>query len=437
MKRFFILLLTLLFCISGVSCAKDDRFAIPQYEDDVRMMIGACFGPPKEFATQERYDEVAECGCNLVDAGGTIGVNGYTVEEALACLDMIKNAGIYGLVDDYQIKYYNITNWRADCDTYFPQYKDHPAYFGNHLCDEPSPGQMEPLGTVYKTFKEHAPDKRGFINLYPSGAASVTANGAYENYINEYLDTVNPDHLSYDHYPLITNVWEDDQIDVRNTYFKDMEVQRYAAKEKGIPLHNYILSVKHLSYPILSEQAIRWQVAVNFAFGLSSYTYFTYWVPPVAGYSDALINPDGTRTPQYEFAKKVNREVLAWDHVYLRYEWQNTYAVPGADPWFGLSVLEHKASEGIAGISKISAAEDALCGAFEDSNGNRGYMLTNAANPYDEKTCTVTLNFDKEYRGAQIFEKGVPRIVTLGKNGETTVSLEPGEGKFIIPLKRG
>jgi len=50
-------------------------------------------------------------------------------------------------------------------------------------------------------------------------------------------------------------------------------------------------------------------------------------------------------------------------------------------------------------------------------------------------TADVTIKFNSEYMGAQVFEKGVPSEFELTSDKTITLRLDSGEGKFIIPLK--
>ena len=436
----------ILIVFSLTACGGGREYIIPEYPADIRMDIGACITPPKEFVTQESYNDIAAAGINIIEGtGGSIGFRGYTVDDALTALGYAYNAGLKVLVDDYRINLNNrgdgsVTWWRADFNTNFPHYSTHPAVIGNIICDEPNAEEFDILKTIYDAYKTHAPEKIGFINLYPNyanpmgGIDGSVLGGTFEEYVENFMKTVGTCTLSYDHYPLIKNIYTGG-VDLRGTYFTDMETVRHIAKKYSVPVHNYIQTTEHYIYPLMAERDLRWQIAVNQAFGISSFSHFTYWLPSLNGYYSAPVGLDGTKTVLYDRIKAVNSEVLAWSHVYLRYEWQGTAAIIN-DPYGPLIFLEHADfSDGIEGIKSVTSTADALCGIFTDADGNKGFMLTNAVNPYNQKTASITVRFDNAYKGVMIFEKGVPNIVGLDKNNGVKVELESGEGRFLIPLK--
>ena len=84
------------------------------------------------------------------------------------------------------------------------------------------------------------------------------------------------------------------------------------------------------------------------------------------------------------------------------------------------------------GIKKFSSTEDAVMGIFKDENGYDGFMLVNFADTYYDRENTVTIEFRGATR-AMIYIKGEPQMVDL-TDGTYTVTLQPGEGQFIIPL---
>ena len=64
----------------------------------------------------------------------------------------------------------------------------------------------------------------------------------------------------------------------------------------------------------------------------------------------------------------------------------------------------------------------------------KGYMVTNATNPYEEKTAEVSLRFSDKYKGALVVQNGEETVVNL-KNGKLSLELPATEAAFVIPLK--
>ena len=70
---------------------------------------------------------------------------------------------------------------------------------------------------------------------------------------------------------------------------------------------------------------------------------------------------------------------------------------------------------------------------MKDSDGFDGYMVANAEGPRPGKTANVTLTF-KSATKAMIYQGGTCKTEPL-TNGVCTVSLDAGEGAFIIPIR--
>jgi hypothetical protein len=419
------------------------RYIIPKYSDDIRIDIGAFIQFDKRLVSRETYRDAAAAGFNVI--GIPVNIYNYSVENLLESMDYCGEAGIKVLVHDPHIH-----GDKADPEKYLFHYRDHPAFYGNELRDEPNPPEFAALGVTYDAYKKAASGKLGLINMLP-----ISSFG--RAYVADFYDTIRPDLLSYDHYPILAVKRADDpektEIKLRADYFENLGLVAWTAKQNNIPAHSYIQAIAHshavhqVTYPQPTETSLRWLIACNMTFGFSSFTYFTYWTPGSADpgmagdgwyYHDGIIARDGRKTELYDFAKTVNQEALAWDHVYLRFKWQGIAPINGNH-----DVKNHMLEtitdgrvypDGIDGIKKIVSSEDTLCGIFTDGDGNRAYMITNAVNPYDQKTALVNITFDDVYKGLQVFEKGISRIVDLNEDGGAEFTLAPGEGKFLIPL---
>ena len=93
--------------------------------------------------------------------------------------------------------------------------------------------------------------------------------------------------------------------------------------------------------------------------------------------------------------------------------------------------------EDLSIIKDIASTEDILIGEFLDGKNNYGYMITSAISPFYERETVVNLKFDNKYKGVIIFDKditgGEPHLVDLVEDS-LEITLEPGEGRFLIPV---
>lgn len=61
-------------------------------------------------------------------------------------------------------------------------------------------------------------------------------------------------------------------------------------------------------------------------------------------------------------------------------------------------------------------------------------MVTNYANPADNKTDRVSLTFN-DAEAVAVYRLAEKRVLLLDENGTLNITLQPGEGIFVIPLK--
>lgn len=424
-------------------------FKIPQYEDNVRMDIGLFDAPVNYFTAQSYFDDIAEAGCNYV-----IPVYHFSVANTRQLLlDRCRAAGLKAIfVDRNLVSVKNITAeaFNENDDVWdvseIDKYIDDPAFYGVHIMDEPLPEHFEYLKKKREQWNSSPlaqTDALFYVNLFPDCydlfTTGISGKGTvdYKEYVREFMDTVKPGILSIDYYPIRQTAG---QTYIWNNYFSCLDFAAHTAKEYNVPLKWIILTAGHGGADgyksNLTVEDLRWQMAVVMTYGVKNLTHYNYY--PIESHYNAMITEKGRRTQLFDYVAEANKEVLAWDHVFLNFNWQGTAAVTGShganNVMFDL-IEDAMPVRLMNGIKSIESSEDVLFGYFKDGKGNNGYMLTNAANPDDPYFPQVTVQFDKSYKGLRIYEKGLPRTVALDK-GKATISLDAGEGKFLIPLKK-
>jgi len=421
------------------ACTKNGEYIIPEYEEGPYVEIGAW--DVNSISTPESFVECAEAGFTLLLPLGNCNFSG-NARGARTFLDRAAAAGLHVFITD--TKFVNNAfegthlHWPSDTSN-VDLYKNQWAFAGMLICDEMGAYRFPYAKEKYDLFKSIFPDKIGFVNLKTMGVGPEHMEApSYRAYAEGLMETVGPEILSYDNYAIFANGT------IKENYFANLEMIRYIAKDYGAKAHNFILAISHYKgtthYAQPTEQSLRWQIACDMTYGYDSFTYYTYSTAGDDGgwvYEPGLIGRDGKKTELYYAAQIVNQEVHKWDHVYKSFEWEGVAPIlgdHGVTNWM-FSYLEHPVSpDKIDGIKGITSTEDVLLGIFKDADGNRGYMATNATNIFDKKTASVTIEFNG-YQGVMVYEKGEPTIIDLVK-GKTTIELEPGEGKFLIPLKR-
>jgi len=428
----------ILFAYVFAGCGGNKKYAVPVYADDKCMDIGGHDAPPLHKTSQEGFDDFAEAGFTVLIVSKWALDVANDHDKAVTFLDRAQNAGLKLLIVDSAFCLPFMPNdpstwaYKPADKAYIKYYKDHPAFAGLMLADEPNQEAFPALKLKLDEFKETFPGKLGWTNTYVN-----TADDFYNTHSKRWIEEVGVQYMSYDHYALLDNG------DIRQDYFQNLEFVRTLAKKHNLPAHNFLLTTGHvvsgaMAYRTPNEAELRWQIACDLAYGYSWFTHFNCWTPDPLD-KNTIIAPDGSRTQLYYDVKTTNLEMHKWDHVYLSFEWQGTAPIlgnRGLMNWM-FSIIENVVEKDqIDGIKAVRATEDILVGIFKDANKNKGFMVTNATNPFEEKFNRVTLEFEKPYKGVQIYERGVPRIADLDKDGRVVIDLEPGDGAFLIPLKK-
>ena len=235
-----------------------------------------------------------------------------------ADLDAVRDAGLKAIVSDESLHV-------SDAAASLPQeeierrvtnvaqrVKDHPALYGYYLRDEPGAGAYPGLARWSKALLAADPKARPYINLFPNYASAEQMGVAtYQEYVDQFLDTVSPPFLSYDHYALMEGGT------LRKGYFKNLEVVRAAAQRQGIPFWNIVLSNSHFTYAEPSPAGFRFQAYTTLAYGARGISYFTYFTPDTGNYRLAPIHPTGDKTPTWEMLRQVNLQIHSLGSIYL------------------------------------------------------------------------------------------------------------------------
>lgn len=299
--------------------------------------INFWYGIRPEFICRERLAEAAEAGFTVIECR-------YDTNTNKQVLTWCEELGLRAYVwDDRMAAAINETEgWQQTLDGMIADYAPYPALDRFFIKDEPVEAQFPMLARIANYFHTRHPGSDFYVNLLPN----VAVPGGKQNsdaHIAQYLETVKPSLLSYDHYCLCkTETTADemyaqglrearvsDECRARNgtqktlyaeydrpDYYDNLEQIRNHARAAGIPWMIIILLVEHWGYRYLCEAEIRWEVFTALAYGSSQISYFTYWTPGVAhnepwSYHHGIIEADGTRGEKYPIVKQINREIQA------------------------------------------------------------------------------------------------------------------------------
>lgn len=317
--------------------------------------------------------------------------------------------------------------------------KKYPAFKGFFFGDEVSKERVEQYNKVAAYLLKLDPDLILFnsqLGLYDTKAGHFSdtikdKKEAYLDYIGKFSSATNRfvyDTYTLEYHPLtgkygVSEEWYDNLSYVAQ-YVKGKLPTRQIKTGVTIqacqpditkPSHTY-------RYAPTKQADIGFQVYTALAYGMDEINYYKYEAHDGDKYASNFI---GDNEDVYNAVKAVNAELDSFGHVFKAFSWKDTLDIKagGSNKSTGNARLQSAASNG----------GRAFVGCMKDSDGFDGYMVANAEGPRAGKTATVTLTF-KSATKAMIYKGTSCETVSL-TGGVCPVTLEAGEGAFIIPIR--
>jgi len=271
---------------------------------------------PEEFAilpwswmegNKSAFREIRECGFNLA---------GFVKPENL---EKVREAGLKAIVSDPRTHVGDAEARLGEGEigrrvkALVKRVAKHKAAYGFYLRDEPGAGVYPGLKKWAEAYRKADPDACLYINLFPNYASPQQMQvPTYAEYLETYVQTVQPKFISYDHYALMNDG------SLRAGYFVNLEVVRSVALRHGIPFWNIVLSNAHFDYAEPSDAGLRFQLYTTLAYGGRGISYFTYIAPSIGNYRLAPIDQFGNRTPTWDMLRSVNLQLHRLGPIYLK-----------------------------------------------------------------------------------------------------------------------
>lgn len=387
-------------------------FAQDRFVQD-RFAIGLWVDPPLDERAEERYQELADANFTMIIGG----FGGDRAEELIALcekhdLRLILHAG----------------------GTVPAELPDSPALWGYGLRDEPNAKDFAGLRARADAVRAARPGRLPYINLFPNYASSAQlGTSTYEEHVQQFIDTVAPEVLSMDNYP----IFHPDR-DGRETYRENLEVFRTLSQKAGIPFWNFFNTMPYGPHTDPTEGQLRWQIYTSLAYGAKGVMYFCYYTPGGAEFpkGGAIIQRDGRKTRHYGEAQRINGELKAWGPTLM--ELKSTAVMRVCEEAGDVSP-EKLAGMPVTGIfrDKVDPPVDCLVGAFEHADGRRAVLLNNYRFAY---TAWPTVVFDAPVEAVMEVDKDTgeetPVIDDSPAMDGVQISLGAGDGRlFLLPPK--
>ena len=229
-------------------------------------------------------------------------------------LDVAQRHGLRALLTDPLLSPASLEN-PAELNALLARVKGHPAMYAYHLVDEPGAGQFPVLGRLVAHLRQEVPALLAFINQLPTYANNEQLGvpgervPAYREHLRQFVDTVHPGLLSYDHYQF-SNEGDNDQ------YFLNLALVRQQALSAGLPFLNIVQasnwvpgsSASPAAPRIPTPDEMRYLVYTTLAYGAQGISYYVYCYPNHEG---GMATADGKPTPLYHAVKPLNHEFTA------------------------------------------------------------------------------------------------------------------------------
>lgn len=348
-------------------------------------------------------------------------------------------------------------------------YKDHEAFYGIMLGDEPNFYHAESYGQMYRSIKRVSEKlgKEVYIqyNLNPISIAfdqlrrqfhcpplentdgltnEQIIEKAYEAYVRLFMEKTGATYIQYDMYPLYRKEY------ISNWYFFALQMVSKLAKEYNAEFYFVtqtfnMLQRKDDKYTNrnFTEADMRWLNNALVGFGIKQISYFTYFTKAdnnAEHFEDgkSFITWRGEKTEMYYWMQKIMAEEQKLAPVVLNFEYKSSkiYSKPteGLDLEYVRLTYPTPDFTMVTGV-EIDKGAALVTELYDEEKGNYLYMVQNvidAAKEFANPLQKATLTFDRKYKYAAVYVKGERTDVKL-KKGKFTVKQTEGEAVFVMP----
>ena len=417
----------------------------------------------EDYRTEERLREYKECGFDVLLLQGNDPYNGedYETSWLKKNLDNAEKVGLKVLAFDLRIhdlsasdttligtgegQFATFEDLVAHIDELTAPYRDHPAFYGMTVLDEPSYVHLDALGEVYRALKTLQPemvinvcllpyfDDTQYIQRYAGPTANVSSpREAYEIYMQKCIDETGEKFLLYDNYPFRESTTGEGYV--LASYFRNLQMMAHKSQEAGGDFGIVMQSCAMYGHREVTEEDIRWQANITMSFGAVKQCYFTYWMFPTKAiefFRQAIMDDYGNKM-LYNEVQRVNAEVDGTYDVVSNFEYKATYL-----DFTGFLAPSYFANlettRELTGVESVTTDGQLLINEMrDDANDYDGFFVINADDPMLETTNTTTITFEKATK-ALIINKGVQTTQELGRSRTLTLTIEPGDSYVVIP----
>ena len=321
-----VILLTLILASFLLICTKfckNEDFVNNGEENFKDEIVISVFWPPMlDFVNDTQFKYMKDAHIDLMEYNSDPIFNDPDSVEKM--LDLCDKYDIYVTIYDNDAKDWTTLN-DEEIQKIAKKWMKYKGVVGFYIKDEPQ--NANPYGRVTRAIREVFPNAICQMNMFPWGALK-DARAHAEDWINS-AGYGNVSYLSFDQYPF--GVAENSRPDM----FYNLDLVRTTGLKYDVKTACYIQSISNMkSYrdPTVSET--RYHTSAALAYGIKNIKYFT-WITPVErseSFTNAIINPDGTKNARYDGIVDINTKIKAVSGILGRTDAVEIYHSTTQDP---------------------------------------------------------------------------------------------------------
>lgn len=415
----------------------------------------------EDFRTEKRYKEYRDCGFDEMLFAGETEYLGepFETSELKMMLDLCEKCDIKAIVFDKRIlsltvkaqehiigEFYQseeeFDEFLRDC---IKDYKDHPAFKGVAIIDEPTIKKKGVIHEMARAMKRVCPKAVVHTCFNPlfcvcGGPMEEVYLGkgkdSYDAYGN-YIDAMSCQELGYfcyDDYPFKFT----EGLPLEPQFIKTMQFVSRRCKKNNLPYEMAIQSYSpnvvdnHGNERLLDEADLNWQANLALGFGAKKIYYYTYWRFQTRGAlvrpDTAIMNDDGTKI-LYDEAQRNNALIRRIFAEIGDYSYDSSQVLGSAE---NNAALKDFVSEELGVFDAYQVDAPVLVNRMK-KDGTSAYMLFNCEDPHIKKINRVTVTFKDIKPEYELLVRGRKMKMTAN-NGKLDFALEPGEAVWILGL---
>ncbi len=208
---------------------------------------------------------------------------------------------------------------QAVLDAFIDSVKNSPATYMYFLADEPMVSEFAGLGALASYIRARDPNHAPYVNLLANDGVTGAPN--YASYLNQYITSIRPSIISYDHYNLMTSGGQPYDMPL---FFQNLAQVSLASRQSGIPFMPLVQAIKTGDpWRVPNANELRFLGYSALAYGAQGISWFNYhrkYWPDAEGGLEPY--PNGTPTAVFTALATLDPQLKA-----IASQMQNLYSV--------------------------------------------------------------------------------------------------------------